>query len=400
VIGSNQNRWLLPEGIEELLPSTGWRLEHCRREILDLFHSWGYDLVSPPLIEYLESLLVGNSDDLDLKTFKTVDQSTGRLLGVRSDITPQVARMDAHQIKRDVPTRLCYQGEVLHARLDDWESVRNPLQIGAELYGDAGVGSDIEIIHLMLQTLNLAGYQNLHIDLGHSEIFRALATQAELSVTQEQQLFEILQRKSRPDLDIFLAEQVKQESDRKKLHLLVDLHGDSSVLNTARDQFSDNSVVADALDVLQSVFDQLSGLSTVTWHFDLAELRGYHYHTGLVFSAYQAGCNQALAQGGRYDNIGEDFGRARPATGFSFDLRALTLNASTSCNADNTQQTILAPDSLDEELQSAIDRLRTQGNRVIRLLPEQSDHAAAMGCDSVLVREDKQWVVKEINDEK
>jgi ATP phosphoribosyltransferase regulatory subunit len=376
------DRWLLPEGIEELLPPRAAQLEATLRQLLDLFNSWGYELVMPPFIEYLESLLIGTSNDLDLHTFKLTDQLTGRLMGIRSDMTPQVARIDAHLLKRDVPTRLCYMGTTLNTVPKTHGGSRTPMQVGAELYGHPGVESDIEVLRLMVTTLQQAGLGKLYLDLGHVGIFRGLAETAGLQPELEAQLFDALQRKSRPDITLLLADAGLAEPYASIFATLADLHGDESVLDSAASLFADaGEAVAVALDNLRQIAVAVRQFEGVEVHFDLAELRGYHYHSGVVFSAFVAGEGQAIAQGGRYDDIGKVFGRARPATGFSTDLRkVLSLVAATSPEVRG----IFAPSGDDAALLAAIQALRSTGERVIQALSGQSGGAAEMGCDREL----------------
>jgi ATP phosphoribosyltransferase regulatory subunit len=385
-------RWLLPEGIEEVLPEGAWRLELLRRRLLDLFSAWGYELVLPPFIEYLESLLVGTGNDLDLQTFKLTDQLSGRLMGVRADMTPQVARIDAHRLKRETPTRLCYMGTVLRTRPEGHGGSRSPLQVGAELYGHAGIDSDVEVLRLMLAMLRAAGLDQLYLDLGHVGIFRGLTRQAGLDSAQEAQLFDALQRKSRPDISVLLASLTLTDDVRRMLLQLADLNGGEDALAEARKALAPASAeVLAALDNLEAIAGAVSrALPGTPLHFDLAELRGYHYHTGVVFAAYAPGSGQAVAQGGRYDDIGRVFGRARPATGFSADLKALlTLSTATLPGVRG----IFAPCADDPALARQVEDLRADGERVVCALPGQQGDAAAMGCDRQLALRDGRWQV-------
>lgn len=389
---THNNRWLLPEGIVELLPQQAEQLERLRRSLLDLFHGWGYELVMPPLMEYLESLLVGTGNDLDLQTFKLTDQLTGRLMGIRADQTPQVARIDAHVLKRDVPVRLCYIGPVLHTRPSGAARSRAPLQVGAELYGHGGIESDVEVLRLMAQTLAVAGVEQVHIDLGHVGIYRGLVREAGLTAEQEVTLFEALQRKARPEIEDWLAQWSVAAGPRAHLLALVDLNGEAEVLDEARTRFAfASAAVREALENLCRIATaarrHLDGLPL---YFDLAELRGYRYQTGVVFAAFVPGHGQEIARGGRYDAIGQAFGRARPATGFSTDLKTL---ASLAAPAPQGGQAIWAPASDDLTLDEAITRLRRDGERVISGLPGQSGGAQDMGCDRELRWQDGQWRV-------
>ncbi len=382
------DRWLLPDGIEELLPAEAGRAERLRRRLLDLYHSWGYQLVMPPLIEYTESLLVGLGSDLDLATFKVTDQLTGRALGVRADITPQVARIDAHSLQQDGPVRLCYAGSVLHTRPKNLRASRSPIQIGAELYGDPGLASDVEVILLMLETLTAAGLEDLTLDLGHIGVFRALVAQAGLSTELEAGLFEALQRKAPGEVDSLLQETGIAAPLAGWLRALVALHGGVEVLEQARQQLAGApEEVQDAIATLQDVARRVARRRPdVALYFDLGELRGYHYHTGLVFAALVRGWGQAVANGGRYDHIGEVFGRARPATGFNTDLKALiSLSRVVEAPAPGA---ILAPDADDPELWQLISRLREAGEQVISALPGQPFVA---GCDRRIERTPGGW---------
>lgn len=388
---SEIDRWLLPEGIEELLPEQAERVEAIRRDLLDLFHTWGYELVLPPLIEYIESLLVGTGNDLDLHTFKLTDQLTGRLMGVRADITPQVARIDAHRLKRNVPVRLCYIGPVLLTRARDLAGSRNPIQVGAELYGHGGIESDVEILQLMLASLKKAGLHTVYLDLGHVGIFRQLAKQAGINAEQEAQLFDAVQRKARPEIEA-LAGAVAPGKVRDMLVNLVELNGDMTVLDRARAALGNaNGDVHAALDNMQRIAELLCRrVSDVTLHCDLAELRGYFYHTGLVFAAYVKGCGQAVAQGGRYDDIGKAFGRARPATGFTLDL--LNLHAQAARGGPG-RTGIFCSHPGDAALDDLVRELRGRGERVIAQLPGQVGGARDVGCNREIVQRDGKWHV-------
>ena len=387
------DRWLLPEGIEEVLPKEAKRLEQLRRTLLDTYESWGYDLVIPPFIEYLESLLTGTGNDLDLQTFKLTDQLTGRLMGIRADMTPQVARIDAHQLNRETPTRLCYIGTVLHTRTDGFAGSRSPLQVGAELYGHAGIESDVEVITLMLETLLLSGVDMPFVDLGHVGIYRELVKQSGLSEDQEATLFDCLQRKANTEIAVYLSEWNLDKNLFTAIAALTRLNGDKSILAEAKSILSKaGKGVANALTELTNISELLQQrVPNLKVNFDLAELRGYHYHTGMVFAAYVAGRGQAVAQGGRYDDIGEVFGRARPATGFSTDLKTLL---SLSTHKNNQLAAIFAPADNDLELQKVILELRQKGEKVVCGLPNQTGNAKDMGCDRVLVKDGSSWKVK------
>jgi ATP phosphoribosyltransferase regulatory subunit len=392
----NEHRWQLPRGVKEVLPTEAKRLEGLRRRILDTFYSWGYELVVTPLIEYLDALLTGTGRDLELQTFKLTDQLSGRLLGVRADMTPQVARIDAHQLRRQVPTRLCYLAPVLLALPTDLTGSRNPLQVGAELYGHAGLEADVEIILLMLETLSQVGLaEDVYVDLGHVGVFIELAQQSGLDETKRMALFEALQRKARPEvLDLIKESSMQSPLDELFLSLL-DLNGDIEEFDSARIALGRGSAaVLTALDEVAKVADGvLRQAPGVNLHFDLAELRGYHYHTGICFAAYAPGQGQGVARGGRYDNIGQVFGEARPATGFSADLKLLVDLA----NDDGTSLAvgILAPYSDDGTLLDVMRDLRQRGERVVQALPGQKDDPAAMGCDRRLVFDGNSWQVEQ-----
>ena len=391
----NKDRWLLPEGIEEVLPPQAEYLEQKRRELLDLYKSWGYELVIPPFIEYLESLLTGTGDDLDLQTFKLTDQLNGRMMGVRADMTPQVARIDAHHLKREVPTRLCYMGTVLHTRPQGFAASRAPLQIGLELYGHAGSESDVEVFNLMVATLQACGINDVYFDLGHVGIFRGLAAQAGLSEEQEAELFDALQRKAKPEITSMLERWNLDKNVAAMLAALADLNGNDVVLEKASKLLSNASEnVKKALAALQQIALAIKqSIPNISLHYDLAELRGYHYHTGVVFAAFVPGQGRAIAQGGRYDGIGKVFGNARPATGFSTDLKTLL-----ALNPQKVLQNagVSAPYDNDAALQSLINELREKGERVVVNLPGQSGDANAMQCDREIVRQGKDWVIKKI----
>lgn len=390
-------RWLLPQGIEEALPDQAARLEALRRNLLDVYACWGYQLVMPPFIEYLESLLTGTGHDLDLQTFQLIDQLTGRAMGIRADITPQVARIDAHRLKKDVPNRLCYIGTVLHTRPDGFGGSRSPLQVGAELYGHPGIESDLEIISLMLETFSQAGISQLVLDLGHVGIFGGLATQAGLNTEQEATLFELLQRKAVPEISDFLKQLDISDSLRQMLASLAELHGGESCLDQAAGVLANaDDSVKQALDYLKQVAAKVKQSHVdVKLHFDLSELRGYHYHTGILFAVFVPGQGQEIARGGRYDDIGRVFGRARPATGFSTDLKSL-VNLFDNQSVNSVSSAIFAPSSDDPSLLSVITELRAQGKIVIVELAGQKADATAMGCDQQLVHRDGQWSVEGI----
>jgi ATP phosphoribosyltransferase regulatory subunit len=317
--------WLLPENVEDVLPPEAWRMEGLRRALLDLFRSRGYELVIPPLMEYVDSLLTGVGADLDLKTFKLVDQLSGRLMGVRADITPQVARIDAHLLTANAVNRLCYAGSVLHTQPDGFHRSREPIQIGAELYGEAGAPADLEVLTLMLDALHAGGVQDIQLDIGHVGVYRALALEAGLNGETEHQLFEALQAKDGSAVTTLVA--TLPIALREAFAALPQLYGARSVLAEARKRLPQLPSVVTTLDTLEALERGLAGLH-IEAAYDLAELRGYGYHSGVVFAAYTGGRSRAIALGGRYDEVGRVFGRARPATGFSLDLRELAVASS------------------------------------------------------------------------
>lgn len=390
-----QDSWLLPEGIEEVLPDRAATLERLRRQLLDTFACWGYQLVIPPFVDYLDSLLTGSGHDLDLQTFKLTDQISGKMLGVRADMTPQVARIDSHNLKHEWPTRLCYVGTTLHTLGDPLEKTRSPMQIGAELYGHSGIESDYEVICLMLEMLAISGLENVHLDLGHVGIYRALSDQAGLNAEQEAELFDVLQRKARTELNELINGFAIDEHSKALFIALPKLNGGRDVLEKAAELLNgSNATVKTALADLQSVADKLlRDFPSLPVSFDLAELRGYHYHTGMVFAAFIPSVGREIARGGRYDNIGQVFGRARAATGFSADLKVLVNLFK--AGAEQTQaQVVFAPYAEDPDLSETIRDLRAEGTTVIQYLPNQSGSPEDLGCTATLEKQDQHWIVK------
>jgi len=376
---------MLPEGIDEFLPPQAWALESLRRDILGHFWRCGYDLVHPPVIEYIESLLVGTGRDFDLQTFKLIDQLSGRTLGVRADITPQVARIDAHQLKKDHPVRLCYLGSVLRTRPEGLFGGRNPLQLGAELYGHTGVESDAEVLALMIETLQIAGIDDIYLDIGHVGVFRALAERARLTPDQSFALFELLQRKARNDIDDYMAMIDCDVTVKQALTTLIELNGNDAALDMAEavNRKSDGNFT-DAIVYLRELAQLIRlRFPSAELHFDLAELRGYHYHTGVVFAAYRKGQGNEIARGGRYDEIGKAFGRARPATGFSTDLKLLIADRDQTDTGQEVSAVFAsAPTSSGDW--DTVKRLRAQGKRVICELPGQHGGLREQRCKDPL----------------
>ena len=385
--------WILPEGIDEVLPEQAARFESMRRLLLDMYAAWGYELVIPPTIDFIESLLTGTGHDLDLQTFKLVDQISGRTLGLRADMTPQVARIDAHQLRRDVPTRLCYIGTVLRTRPESIGDSRSPLQVGAELYGHAGIESEVEIIGLMLQTFSALDINDIYLDIGNVDIYRGLAKQAGLSTEVESQLFDMLQRKAITEINTLLDSLELDDAIKAMLSGLSSLNGGKEVFVKAKILLADaDAAVIDAIDYLEQTAELMwQRFGEIKVHFDLSELQGYHYKTGVVFAAFVPQLGQAIARGGRYDDIGKVFGRARAATGFSTDLKVL--NQLSKKQFVKTEK-IFSPSVEDRHLKEKIAGLRAEGKVVIEQLPGQATDADAMGCDKSLRLVDGQWITE------
>jgi ATP phosphoribosyltransferase regulatory subunit len=311
---------MLPEGVEEILPPQSWQLEDARRRLLDHFRLRGYELIVPPLVEHLDALLTGAGSDLEAQTLKFTDPATGRLLALRADMTPQAARIVARRMNGAQTVRLCYLGSVLRAWPDGPGGSRTPMQVGCEIFGDAELSADIEIIRLMLESLELAGVRDIHLGLGHVGIFRALIEELALDGETESALFDLLQRKSLPDLQALAQAQRLPAAAVEDLATLMELNGGPAVLDQAG-RLARNETVTAALASLRAVCAQLpQWLPASALHVDLAELRGYRYHTGIVFAAFTPGSGREIARGGRYDGAGRDFGVGRPATGFSGDI--------------------------------------------------------------------------------
>jgi len=396
---STANRWLLPDGVDEILPPRADQLETLRRELLDLYRSWGYDLIKTPLIEFLDSLLIVPSHELQLSTFKIVDQLSGKSMGVRADISSQAARIDAHVLQKDGPVRLCYADSVLRTRPAGPVGTRCPQLIGAELYGHAGREADVEVISLMLHTLRLAGIEQPLLALGHSAICRTLLKVAKLPAELELRLFTAMQNKASADITQLLAGSKIDRKLAKCLAQLPKLHGDAAVLKQAAKLLKGISPLIDAaLANLQDIATALGKrFPQFNLFFDLCELGGYDYHTGVIFSAYVSGHGEAIAKGGRYDAIGEVFGRARPATGFDADLKNL-LNLGKRRFA--LAEKIYAPALEDDLLDATVLELRLRGQVVVQALPgrhkgKNKDQLAAreLGCTQQLLKQQGRWLV-------
>lgn len=391
---SKVDSWLLPIGIDEVLPDQARLIEQSRRELLDLYNSWGYDLVIPPMVEFTESLLSGFGSDLDLMTFRLTDQLSGRMLGIRADITPQVARIDAHSLGRQGPNRLCYAGTVLQTKPRGPLESRTPLSVGVELFGEGGVCADIEVIELFLKTLDLAAVEAVHLDLGHVDILRGLLIDSNLSASQETELFELLQRKASSELELWVKQNITDSQLAQWLISLPSLSGNTDILAEAKRCLTGapGSVMA-ALEQLDQIVAALSG-QNITIYLDLGDLPGYRYHTGVVFAAYQQGYGKALGNGGRYDNIGEAFGRARTATGFAFDLKTLVANGQCELEA---QGGIFVPESANSECREQITLLRNQGHRVVQGFTGQKVDFQEINCDRQLIKQGDQFLIEKIS---
>lgn len=391
-MNNKANRWLLPDGVDEILPPRANQLETLRREILDLYRTRGYDLIKTPLIEFLDSLLIVPSHELQLSTFKIVDQLSGRSMGVRADISSQAARIDAHVLQQEGPTRLCYADSVLLTRPKGQLGSRSPQLIGAELYGHSGVESDVEVITLLLKTLEIAGIDAPLLALGHSAIMRTLLKAAALDDETTEKLFTALQNKATTDISRIVGRASLPAPLRECLTRLPTLHGDIPVVREA------TALLKKVDPALPAALEQLLTIATgvkrafpsQNLYFDLCELRGYDYHTGVIFSAFVAGHGEAIANGGRYDGLGAVFGRNRSATGFDADLKTL-LGLSRREFANDPK--IFAPAGTEAALVQAIERLRTEGRRVVQAFSDGKDGPAALGCGEQLVRDGKDWKV-------
>lgn len=379
--------WLLPEYIADALPQEAMQIERLRRKVLDLFRVHGYELVMPPLLEYLESLLTGSGSDLKLRTFKLVDQLSGRTLGVRADMTPQVARIDAHLLNRQGVTRLCYCDSVLHTLPASQAASREPIQLGAELYGYSGIEADLEAIRLLADALTTAGTPASRIDIGHVGVFRALVQVAELEPELEARILQLLQVKDVPGLRECCAHIA--EPYRSAFLRLPELFGGTDFLDKAAGELPSIPAIKAALESLQALRKAMPELPL---SFDLADLRGYHYHNGVVFAAYYPGFPSAIARGGRYDGVGKDFGRARPATGFSMDLREIARLATI---AEPSRAILSSYSAADPALATVVKELRQQGEVVVELLPGETLNEGPV-CNRQLVNCNGQWVIQAI----
>ena len=384
------NRWLLPEDIADVLPAEARKVETLRRAILDLYQSYGYELVAPPILEFLDSLLTGTGSDLNLQTFKLVDQLSGRTLGLRADMTPQVARIDAHLLNRKGVTRLCYAGSIAHARTPVGSSAREELQLGAEIYGCATWEADFEAISLLLQTLRLAGLKQVYLDLSHAGVLEGILDGQSIAKGDVETLYSLLQTKDRPRLAAWAKCLPSQSVEA--LMALTELNGScAQVLLSARKILPKHKLIDEALSQLEKLASATAALSSdLELSIDLADLRGYQYHSGVMFAAYIDKLPQPIARGGRYDHVGQAFGRSRPATGFSLDLLTLANLAPTA----QRKSAIVAPWIDDALLSSQITKLRQAGEVVIQAMNGDAVETAEYLCDRELVKQGSSWEVQ------
>jgi ATP phosphoribosyltransferase regulatory subunit len=384
------NRWLLPEDIADVLPAEARKVETLRRAILDLYQSYGYELVAPPILEFLDSLLTGTGSDLNLQTFKLVDQLSGRTLGLRADMTPQVARIDAHLLNRQGVTRLCYAGSVAHARTPVGSSAREELQLGAEIYGCATWEADLEALTLLLQTLHVAGLNKVYLDLSHAGVLEGILDGQVKEKGDIEALYSLLQTKDRPRLAIW-AKSLPAKS-AQALMSLTELNGPcAQVLAGAKESLPKHQLIDEALAQLENLAAATDALpGNVELSIDLADLRGYQYHSGVMFAAYVDQFPQPIARGGRYDHVGQAFGRSRPATGFSMDLLTLANLAPLA----QRKPAIVAPWTLEADLSNKIAELRNAGEVVIQALSGDGVETAEYFCDRELIKQGSSWLVK------
>ncbi len=393
---SQTDRWLLPDAIEEVQPPLAEHIERLRRRSLDYFARWGYELVMPPQAEFVESLLAGMASDLDLLTCKVTDQLSGRLLGISPDLTQQVARMDAHSIGRAGVARYCYCSPVLHARKASLLSSRNPLQLGAELYGSASAAADLEIICLMVGLAEDVGLDQLTLDVGHVGIYRALVEPLGLDAEQRSELFELMRQRALPELATWLEREVEDEDARSVLLALPGWSGGPEVLEGLQERLA-RFAVAEPLKALQQLITDLQArLPEVSLHIDLAELRDFNYHTGLVFSLFHRDHGHAIAKGGRYDDTGAAYGRARPATGFSADLK--TLAKLTPERRGERARRIFAPVGDDPGLQATVRQLRAEGEVLIQGFGDMEAEARSLDCTHQLAEHAGAWHIMPLDD--
>ena len=374
------SNWQLPEGIDELTGDQAITFEQSRRDLLDLYQSWGYEVVVPPMIEFSETLVL-NSKSIDEKTFKFLDSISGKMLGVHSDITPQIARIDSKRVKSKRIDRYCYINAILQTKADDFYASRSPIQAGAELYGFKGIDADIEIITLMIESLMLLGLDGVTLSLGNTSIFNALCDSANLDVKEASKLRDIFRRKSIPDLNNFLKNNQIQDGDKFKA--LISLDGSEAVLDNANSVFKGIPPALSAIDDLRKLHDFFKDRN-INLMFDLGEVKAYEYHDGVVFAAYHDSFSKALAQGGRYSGLTKSFGSSRDATGFSFDLKFLVQQQ---LKTVKKQKTLVAPNSNDSKLTLLINELRSKGHNI---------KVDLTGSDDVdFVNKNNEWKLKE-----
>lgn len=398
-------RWQLPDGVIETLPHQAIILEKLRRQLLDLFCIWGYELVMPPLMEFTDSLLADVGGDIERLTLKITDQISGRLMGFRADITPQAARIDAHSYARSGLSRLCYVDHVFYAKPKSPLSIRTPLQGGIELFGEAGLAADLEVMSLLLtaldtlsieaEALSKMSFNKPTLDLGHVGLCRTLMNNLQLTKEQQYQYFSLIQSKDIADIASWSQSMTQDPNDAHCLKILPQLCGDVSTLERARQEFGNTQPnLMSAINDLETIHQSLErSFPHCNVYFDLGEFRGYQYHTGIVFAAYVESLGEAIANGGRYDAIGEKYGRSRPATGFSLNLSSLlSLLSTEDCITQTRLNGIFAPYSHDPKLHQFVAKLRRQGERVVSGL-NTSNQAKDLGCDRVIVYRDEQYQV-------
>ena len=374
------SNWQLPEGIDELTGDQAITFEQSRRDLLDLYQSWGYEVVVPPMIEFAETLVL-NSKSIDEKTFKFLDSISGKMLGVHSDITPQIARIDSKRVKSERVDRYCYINAILQTKADDFYASRSPIQAGAELYGFKGIDADIEIITLMIESLTLLGLDGVTLSLGNTSIFNALCDSANLNPKESAKLRDIFRRKSIPDLNNFLKNNQIQDGDKFKA--LISLDGSEAVLDNANSVFKGIPSALSAIDDLRKLHGFFKDRN-INLMFDLGEVKAYEYHDGVVFAAYHDSFSKALAQGGRYSGLTKSFGSSRDATGFSFDLKFLVQQQ---LKTVKKQKTLVAPNSNDSKLTLLINELRSKGHNI---------KVDLTGSDDVdFVNKNNEWKLKE-----
>ena len=385
---SDTTRWLLPNGIDELLPEQARCVEHCRRRLLDICAGWGYEYVVPPLVEFSDSLLVGLGADLDELTCKFADRETGKTLAVRADITPQVARIDAHSLGRANVTRLSYAGSTLKSVANSIPADRSPVQMGAEIFGSADITADVEVVDLLLSLVTQNGLSDVTFDIGHVAFCDLVLDATGLDDEQRETVLSLLARKATSELDRFLVTLTNQH-EREQVQLLASMHGGRDVIARAREGFADVPGVGALMDDLEAVLSSCDRNGNVNVYIDLTEAHGYRYHSGVVFALYARELGAPIAKGGRYDGVGEAFGRSRPATGFAIDLKAWSMLA----EIPEVASTFVSSPAVDcRELLTAESNLRANGKVVIKALGDSIDPR----CTQELVRIEDEWLLKPV----